>query len=863
MAAVTGEPHPEGISDADDSSCSSDTATDATVAEKRPSLSLSLLTSSPTDQKHQSSPKDYRFSLLQSASCESISYESSSTADFENLDLDLPYRWYKRAWSFIMCVTGIFDILAYMEPTLRKLYNDRSFCAPTNTTTTPSLTEFGKGVSNLLVNLDEAPSMSWYCSIFITFLDRLRDYNVVIAFVFSLLWFKQSHTKAIDEYHYNTTIKEDRFQLLSPSSAKTTSSNNDTKGNQNGNSKWIERKKKLSPIFIYYRRIIVRMTLLPVGFYIILFHFARGLMNGKWLYRELLIERHANETVYLTIQDPNEYVTIEVSKAHAKMSTIFGIFIYLKYHFLSATAVLRAKLGAHYIPQLRRKLVVRVVKEFRKPMYFIQQLKTVLQYVRWIKYSIPLIVKLNKLRSNTMATLRKRRQFAKAKFRKLKRLQSDLSKKQTQADVKADAGILIQRVWRAYLNDRHQRVLSCFCINKKLNAAMKIQLAFRRVSLKNRINLALKRKELNRLEWLKRKKIQKLNDEERRRLYELQDEFMAEAKKTINKRLLVRPNTRFAVSWNSLFIFCILVEISHVALKPWLKIPKGQQTDDRKYKSMRLLLSESLIPTPAEETSTCKDFLRKKSAIHRLFFRKDHVEQPTRKEVMSAFIEEIIDPEYDLEGLRNDTNHTSKPMVPWRCSEPILTWRENWRNIVRLVFCPSPLSEWSTCQQPEKTLVDTMLSLFHKKKDKPLHWYCTKPYSSIHDFYRSTWNFIIDQIQVIISIICFLDVFVKVFTGEIDPITGELRPRPFFRRWIFPGLLLQLLVNPAIGSFSTMLFRCMDLVMVIGPVRVLRWCIAVAVPIVYASKSIMIAALHETEYDRQLAQYGINLAEYS
>lgn len=38
-----------------------------------------------------------------------------------------------------------------------------------------------------------------------------------------------------------------------------------------------------------------------------------------------------------------------------------------------------------------------------------------------------------------------------------------------------------------------------------------------------------------------------------------------------------------------------------------------------------------------------------------------------------------------------------------------------------------------------------------------------------------------------------LDVFVKFFTGDIDPWTGSLRPRSFVKRWIFPGLLLQLI----------------------------------------------------------------------
>mmetsp|Transcript_13535 Transcript_13535/g.38081 ORF Transcript_13535/g.38081 Transcript_13535/m.38081 type:complete len:868 (-) Transcript_13535:508-3111(-) len=861
------EPPPERVSEGDDSSSSSSSATGtAANSKKRPSLSLSTLIPNAEDQTSPAS--DSRFDLYQSASCESFSYKSSSTVDFEDFDLDLPYRWYKRAWSIVMCITGIFDILAYLEPSLRRSYNEGFLCIPKNatTTTSPDFIEFGEGVSNLLVNLDKEPSLPFYCSIWATFLDRLRDYNVVIAFVFSLLWFKQSHIKAKDEYHYNTTVKEDRIALLSPSvdSSVEVTSNMYNDNNEIESSGGIQSKKKKNsnPSIIYYRRIILRMALLPIGFYVILFHLTRGLMNGKWLYRELLIERPANEMTYLTIKDPNEYVTIDVSKTHAKMSTMFAIFLYLKYNFLLATKAARARLGAYYIPQLRRKLVV---KACRNPRNFIRQLNMVLQYVRWIKYTIPLLLKLNKLRGNAVTTLKNRRLFAKAKneARVKKLLEKSISKKKTQAEIERDAAILTQRVWRAYQNRLHNQMLASFSKSKRLKAAMTIQLTFRRMSIKARISMAEKRRELNRLERLKREKSKQLNDDERRRLYELQDEFLAEAKKTINKRLLMRPNTWFAFSWNALFVYCILLEISHNALKPWLAIPKAQQTDLRKMKSMRSFVAESLIPTPVEETSTCKEFLQKKSPLHRLFFRKDHVERPTRREVMSAFIDEIIDSDYDLEEIRNDTNHTAIRKVPWRCSEPILTWRENWRNVVRLVFCPKPLSEWPSCQQPEKTLIDLIISPFHKRKEKPLPWYCAKSFISIHNFYRWTWNFIIDQIQIVISIICFLDVFVKFFTGEIDPVTGELRPKPFVRRWLFPGLLLQLLVNPAIGAFSTAFFRFADWVMVIGPVRVLRWCIAVVVPIAYGLRNIVIATLQDAAFDRQLALYGMILSEYS
>jgi len=256
-----------------------------------------------------------------------------------------------------------------------------------------------------------------------------------------------------------------------------------------------------------------------------------------------------------------------------------------------------------------------------------------------------------------------------------------------------------------------------------------------------------------------------------------------------------------------------------------LTIPKAKRTDDREYTSKRLFLAESLIPTPVAETPACKDIFRKQSALQRLFYSTHHVEQPTRQEVVRAFIEEITDPDYSLEVAHNNKSHTIESEIPWRCSEPISTFRDGFRDIVSLALRPNPITEWSACKEQETTLVGKILAPFRKKRAGPLPWYCSNPYSAIHDWYRSTWNFIIDQIYVVISIICFFDVFVKFFTGEIQPVTGELLSKPYFRRWIFPGLMLQLLVNPAIGSFSILFFRITDFVMVIGPVRVLRWCI--------------------------------------
>ena len=311
--------------------------------------------------------------------------------------------------------------------------------------------------------------------------------------------------------------------------------------------------------------------------------------------------------------------------------------------------------------------------------------------------------------------------------------------------------------------------------------------------------------------------------------------------------------------------------MSHTALRPWLLIPKAKQVDGKKYRSQRVFLAEYLTPTKVAETEVCKDVFKKKPALQRLFFHSRHEDQPTRQEVLDAFVDEIIDSDYDVDGLggydySNYTNHADdqkKEKIKWTCREPISTWRDGFRDLVALTLRPDPVSGWSECQPQEVSLVGKIMSPIRKIKVKPLPWYCVKPYSTIQDAYRRTWNFVVDQILGIISVICFFDVFVKFFTGELDAVTGELKPKPFFRRWIIPGLLLQLLVNPAIYTFSNWFFAITDWVMVVGPVRVLRWCIAVVVPMVYGSRNLVLHALQETESDQQLDRYRMLLLEYS
>ena len=67
-----------------------------------------------------------------------------------------------------------------------------------------------------------------------------------------------------------------------------------------------------------------------------------------------------------------------------------------------------------------------------------------------------------------------------------------------------------------------------------------------------------------------------------------------------------------------------------------------------------------------------------------------------------------------------------------------------------------------------------------------------------------------------VNAIVFLDVFVTFFTGELTS-SGTLVPKPPVARWIFPGIGLQLIVNPTMVTISAWVKHAMATAMLVGP----------------------------------------------
>jgi hypothetical protein len=140
---------------------------------------------------------------------------------------------------------------------------------------------------------------------------------------------------------------------------------------------------------------------------------------------------------------------------------------------------------------------------------------------------------------------------------------------------------------------------------------------------------------------------------------------------------------------------------------------------------------------------------------------------------------------------------------------------------------PAPVSEWPECQPPKSTK-----KLWQKRdQDPPSTWYCQ--YDGVHKVYRRVVDFFWNEFVVLVGVAYFWDVFVTFFTGEFHPKNGVLIPKAFFQRWITPGLVIQLLVNPYMKTVSTWTFETVSKILEYGPVRVYRWNATVVFPLVY------------------------------
>jgi hypothetical protein len=589
---------------------------------------------------------------------------------------------------------------------------------------------------------------------FLAFVDWIDQRNVAISLFFSTLWFMDAFLKA-SSARQRVLVKKEHQSLLV---------NGDIEQTRN----WWD-----ASTFVYYQSIAVQLLYLPVGFYFVFFYIVQKMVHGQGI-REL----GEVTTKKMTLIKNDDYIHYESFSVNSREAFLIAILEYVAYTAFGVTAGKFSRFKKIQTRKLIRKAI-------RHPRKFRRQVVKVLAWIRYVRYGIPLVGSINKLRANFQEMLTRRRQRREAQT--VKRIRQLIWGKKSSELKEEEAAIMLQRAFRAHRAQKATRAMQILRADREYIAVAKIQHRLRRKLEEARRRLKQKREEVKRLEKLGQKGLSGI---EKLRLYELQDELVNETKKLIDRKMLIRPNRSFVFYWKVIFLNCIIFEIGQKFVKSWVQI-HAKKSDEG---GIAEFVAHSFVPTRVSELPQCK---------------------VAGKEMSRG------------QNTCNDGNAVSAMLGrPWYCEEPFAASHEFFRDIVALVLIPAAVSDWPECK-PSK-----WYQLSQKTK-KPVPWYCDDRFHSGHAFYRHIANFFWEEFLVFIGVICFLDVFVTFFTGEFDPDNGILVPKPFFKRWIVPGLALQLLVNPQLGTVSSWTFDTVVKVLDNGPVRVYRWSATVAFPLVY------------------------------
>ncbi|KAL3943742.1 MAG: hypothetical protein SGBAC_002165 [Bacillariaceae sp.] len=478
-------------------------------------------------------------------------------------------------------------------------------------------------------------------------------------------------------------------------------------------------------------------------------------------------EMSAGETIYDFQQLENDrFDVVEMDEDGMEHHEQFSIrskkaFIFaIAQHFAGRTTRSVMQYIKSKVFALVKKLTKRLFsKAIFNPLKFRRQVKKVLKILRYVKYGFPLIGKLNRIRGLvTLAWKRQRQHFQAQKAKRARQLLWESKPREVR---EIDAAIIIQSAFRARQARKAVKAMRILKAEKEYLAVCKIQHVLKRKLREGRARLEAKRKELERLEQLKE---QTMSDKQKLRMYELRHDVLNETKVLLNRKMLMRPNTKFAIYWKLFFAICLLWELAGAALQPLLY--------DEKSKSR----NGEVGPTTVEELIA-------------------HTFVPTRIADWPQCQIDSHDGEDDTTGLR------------WYCEDPISSTQESIRDVLALTLIPTPVSKWSECNPISIPTKKRRFTLFRRKKtpeatEVDLNWYCEQPYSTLHEHYRNLVNWFWSEVVVLVGVAYFMDVFVTFFTGEFHPVFGVLMPKPIFARWILPGLVLQLAVNPYMKAVS-------------------------------------------------------------
>mmetsp|Transcript_1728 Transcript_1728/g.2391 ORF Transcript_1728/g.2391 Transcript_1728/m.2391 type:complete len:744 (+) Transcript_1728:153-2384(+) len=649
------------------------------------------------------------------------------------------YGFIKVAWYFIMATSGLFDFLSVFLPAMF-LGEMKQEQVDGNDSHTQNLEEenlsfFGVKTIVYEKGLSGEREEEWYMSS----IEWLRDNGATIYMFFAVLWFVNSFVNA---YHHRQVVLKDldRQRLLalkissSPLRESVIKREEEAEAVEWTTGAWSD----------YWHALVFQLVLLPVGFYILTAHLIEAAVRKD-------VDFDSDKEVVFYMPEGNNNVPEYEHKlsTHSHQSLVFALMHYVGMVVQRMIGLKKNDLINVVKPkiiQLGKRIAFRGI---RNPKRFWKRVQKILKVVRWVKYLAPLIGSCNKLLGNCKDLLIKWRQSREAaialKFRQ------HLFRKLEGHELRERAAIIIQSRWRAHVTQKNSRALKILMGQKEALMAIKVQRVMKGMLARARVRLLEKEAELKRLH--NELEVAVANHEEyrvsvrqRQRMYKLEAELGRECKEMLNKKLLMRPNTRFAVVWKCLFIICVMLEIAQLAVAPMLQQYKDEETHQPLL--LHQVIEQKLLPTPIEEWDACLPKFKP---------------EPPKKGLAKLF---------------------------------------------------------EKMKSPQKV----------EKEEQEIPWYCNSPFPEAQTAYAEGVKFVIREFLIFVGVVCFLDVFVTFFTGELDE-EGFLKPKPFFTRWIIPGLVLQLLVNPKMVNVSKWVVASVKSTVHVGPVRIARWSIAFFIPV--------------------------------
>ena len=417
-------------------------------------------------------------------------------------------------------------------------------------------------------------------------LDWLQSNSERIGILFSLIWFVDSFVWA-DHRRLQAMERIDKKSLLSHDTADDV--------------EWRHCQD------VYVRTMAFQILMLPVGFVESLLNFVTGILVTA----PLPAPPSAQLATTSTVRNPG------TSRSTATLG-----FVVLEYIGDTVAPILGERWESFRHDRVRRIIRLLMIYGIRHPFRFRRRLKRWLRTFRWIKQLAPVVGTLNKLRGNLGALKKRYRQYYRTK--RAKNLRVLRRQQMTDAALREYCAILIQKTFRSHNSRRKLRLMNMISAKEDVFAAISLQRQLRKWMRRAKARLRRDWQELKRLHAIP---LLEMNPDERRRMYTLRMELQKETDYLLNKKLLLRPNTSFAVFWKLLFVVSAFFEISVLSVRPIAIEAKRSKVE--KPVSWETNFIDMYIPKPLVKSPVCRQApVRKKNIIARLFRRSTTTAKP-------------------------------------------------------------------------------------------------------------------------------------------------------------------------------------------------------------------------------------------